>query len=62
MTAEIIALDEHRPHEVGPAYCRACGHGWVAVAPVVRDPGGLECPNCHEHESRFYEADEGGAR
>lgn len=31
-------------HLTGPAQCLACGHGWVAVAPV--GVCWLECPSC----------------
>jgi len=45
---EVISLDgkklERGPHKEGEAYCLACGHGWVAVAPL--DHGNLECPKC----------------
>lgn len=43
--ADLIDLDEHRPHAAGMAHCLACAHAWVAVAPtgVVW----LECPACH---------------
>lgn len=36
--------EEHEPHLTGDAKCLACGHEWVAVAPV----GGseFECPQC----------------
>lgn len=39
------------PHWSGEAMCGACGHEWVAVAPVG-DEDHLECPNCN----RFWGA------
>lgn len=46
--AEVLSLAAERqarePHMSGAAKCAACGHEWVAVAPVgVHE---LECPAC----------------
>lgn len=45
--ADIIDFEAAQPHETGMARCGACGREWVAVAPVHRSVGGLECPSCH---------------
>lgn len=43
---EFPGAEEEDPHWSGRARCLACGHVWVACAPVgVID--GLECPQCH---------------
>jgi len=42
--ADVINIDEQRPHLTGEARCVACGHTWVAVAPVGTKE--LECPEC----------------
>ncbi|WWT39925.1 hypothetical protein [Microcystis phage Mwe-JY08] len=41
---EIVSLDEHRPHDVGPVVCTRCSYSWVAVRP--RGVMFLECPKC----------------
>ena len=48
MAAEIVSLDENRPHVAGPVICARCQHSWVAVRPV--GVVFLECPKC---EARF---------
>jgi hypothetical protein len=58
MTGVIVNLDDHRAHETGHAGCRACKYRYVAVAPVARERGGMECPRCSEHEV-FFERDNG---
>lgn len=52
MTGEIVdfaAKREEReaeiPHLAGPAFCSACKHEWMAVAPIGTVEG-LECPKC----------------
>jgi Zn finger protein HypA/HybF involved in hydrogenase expression len=47
----LINLAEHRPHLSGKARCTACGHEWVAVAPV----GTLwfDCPACHTERGLY---------
>lgn len=46
---EVIDLSEKRQESVahlsGEARCTACGHEWVAVAPL--GCVALECPACH---------------
>jgi len=49
--ADIINLDEHRPHLSGRAHCMACGHDWVAVAPV--GDATLICPECGLRKGLF---------
>lgn len=41
---DVIDLDDHRPHNSGPAKCLACKREWVATAPVGAVE--LECPGC----------------
>lgn len=43
---DVVSLDSRRPdpHRNGEAKCLACGHKWVAVAPLGIDE--LECPDC----------------
>ena len=41
---DIVDLDAHRPHAVGPALCFRCWHEWVAVRPLGNMF--LECPKC----------------
>lgn len=42
--ADVLNLDERRPHISGEAKCANCGHKWVAVALV--GTSSLECPSC----------------
>lgn len=55
MSAEVVSLAQHReentPHNTGDARCLACGHKWIAVAPVGTD--WLECSECHLMKGRF---------
>jgi hypothetical protein len=60
MSDDVVSIDEYRPHETGGAGCLACGHEWVAVVPVMRDAGLLECPRCHMMAGAFSR--EGGIR
>jgi hypothetical protein len=39
------AKRERTPHMTGGARCQACGHEWIAVAPVGTHE--LDCPDCH---------------
>lgn len=48
--ADIINLDDKRPHLSGNAKCLGCGHIWVAVAPIGTI--WLECPNCSSIKGR----------
>ena len=43
---DVISLQEHRPHLVGPARCLHCHHEWACVSDVGVYSG-LECPQCH---------------
>jgi hypothetical protein len=43
------AQDEQHGH--GEAFCLACDHVWVAVAPTGLTA--LECPNCHRHAGHW---------
>lgn len=42
--ANVVDLDDRRPHAAKYATCMACGHDWVAVFPV--DTALLECSSC----------------
>lgn len=46
--AQVLSLaaarEERTPHMTGEARCAACGHEWVAVAPVGTHE--LDCPSC----------------
>jgi len=44
MTSNVVSLAAHRPHLAGNARCTACGHEWVAVAPIGST--WLRCPVC----------------
>ena len=44
MTDNVIALDDHRPHQSTYVACLVCGKDWVAVAPA--DVVHFECPGC----------------
>jgi hypothetical protein len=50
---EVAVLDDYRPHETGWVQCGSCRFGWVGVAPIARDAGGLECPSCGQFEGSF---------
>ena len=45
MTADIIHIDEHRPHVVFEAVCLSCHHRWIAVMPEENLLNRLECPH-----------------
>lgn len=44
MSAEVVNLDDYRPHEASYVACMACGKDWVAVFPLTTKR--LECPEC----------------
>lgn len=48
---EVVSLAERRPHLSGKAWCTACGHDWVAVAPV--GTVWLDCPSCHTERGLY---------
>ena len=52
MSAEVVDLNSRRPHRVGPARCRGCGHEEKAVVSPLDGPLPMECPACHE--SKFW--------
>lgn len=52
MTAEIVTLDDNRPHIAGPVVCTRCQHSWVAVRP--RGVIFLECPKCGAHRGTGF--------
>lgn len=37
------------------AKCRACGHFWIAVAPIEVDLFTLQCSECNEQDSEAVE-------
>jgi transcription elongation factor Elf1 len=62
MSADVINLDDHRPHEVGPVVCTSCGYSYILVIPVKRDVDeGFECPECHKMTVRWMTVDEAEA-
>jgi len=42
--ANVVDLDDHRPHAAKYVACMACGHDWVAVSPA--GTALLECSKC----------------
>ena len=42
--ANVVDLDDHRPHTAKYVACMACGHDWVAVSPA--GTALLECSKC----------------
>lgn len=40
----VVDIDSLKPHWAGDATCSACGHLWIAAAPVGTRL--LECPSC----------------
>ena len=42
--SNVTNILEHQPHMTGEAKCLACGHEWVAVAPI--GTVAFECPKC----------------
>lgn len=53
MTAEVIRLDDHRPHAVAHVLCHACGAMHVSVHPVGADPARLQC-RCGAQDSEIH--------
>jgi hypothetical protein len=47
MDAEIICLDDYRPHAVAYVECSGCSHRWVATYPTACPVADLERPRCH---------------
>ena len=45
--ADVVGIDEHRPHDAGPVVCARCQHTWVAVRPSGATS--LECGKCGAH-------------
>jgi len=56
MNDKVVSLDSKRaaksPHVADRAYCTACKHEWVAVAPV--GTLWLECPKCTTYRALFH--------
>lgn len=46
MAADVVSLDDRRPHETATVKCGACGHRWQAVWPTGATAP-FECPSCH---------------
>jgi len=58
--AEIISLDDLKPHMSGEARCLLCGHKWVSVSPTGTI--WLECSECHTMKGTYiYPAIRDGA-
>lgn len=54
MTGEVIPFRQPEPdpqHGCGEAFCIACGHTWIGVAPTGTVH--LECPGCGAHKGRW---------
>lgn len=49
----VTHLDDKRPHYVGIAMCRSCGHGWVATIVQTTNLLKLECSRCGKFKSFF---------
>lgn len=49
--ADIHNILEAAPHLSGEAKCLACGHAWVAIAPIGETC--LECPECGTYRGVF---------
>lgn len=54
--ADIVNLDEHRPHYAGLCSCINCKHEWTGVAPTMATV--LECPSCHTMNGVMFSARE----
>lgn len=46
--AEIIRLDDYRPHCAEELMCVACRHRWIGVWPAETPLKRLECAECGE--------------
>jgi hypothetical protein len=51
--AEVVPLDEQRPHAVGHIVCRECGHHHVGVVDARADLDALQCSSCNEMTARM---------
>lgn len=54
--ADVISIDEHRPHYAGPCSCRSCKHEWTGVVPTMAAV--LECPSCRTMNGVMFSARE----
>lgn len=46
MTADVVSIDDFRPHDTGYVVCMSCAHDWVGAFPVGVNR--FECPKCGE--------------
>jgi transcription elongation factor Elf1 len=46
-------VEPEAPYLRGDAFCLACGHEWLAVAPIGTDTSKLECSVCHASRGVF---------
>lgn len=54
--AEVIDLDERRPHYAGLCSCINCKHEWTGVVPTMAKV--LECPSCRTMNGVMFSARE----
>jgi len=55
--ADIIDIDEKRPHKAGQAMCLDCRYEWTAVTPAGTFH--MDCPKCQSKRGRWLiDADE----
>lgn len=54
--ADVIDLDERRPHYAGLCSCLNCRHEWTGVAPTMATV--LECPSCGTMHGVMFSARE----
>lgn len=48
----VVSLNDHRPHNFGPAKCLGCKHEWYAVV-LAPEKECLECPECGKFKGEF---------
>lgn len=53
MSAEIINLDDHRPHKVRDVLCLVpdCSYKWLGCMPIETDESALYCPKCGNNKT-----------
>lgn len=51
--ANVVELDDYRPHVVGRATCRECNVSHISVHPAGANPHRLECHRCGACDSVF---------
>lgn len=54
--ADVVNLNERRPHWAGLCSCINCKHEWTGVAPTMATV--LECPSCHTMDGVMFSARE----